>query len=213
MYHNYLPGSGKVVIALGMDNNLFTIANFTAQYNKLKKTTISINYPKVGYIYTDNSEDSRVEIGLRLTNMRKSPLGNASTYDTLYPNKGVIIDLASNLYSGMVVSGLRAADYVFDYYNVATGQSYEFSTNHDIFMSFKSLNAYGTSGCSATNSCLNGEFVKSTIPAINDTAQLATPTNISKGSRYFSNTLNTSLLTVADRQFNDVFGATDNECS
>lgn len=130
VYMNYLEGSGKVNIEFGTGKDKTYLSN----------VVVEVNYPAVGYII--NQSGKLIPIGATLTiqNIQRSP---SPTTWSGYPFAQPSIDLATNLYSGMVLNGISAANFSFVFTD-PSGTAVNFSNLTNPFMTFSSLNGYGT---------------------------------------------------------------------
>ncbi len=175
------PVSGKVNIKFSNDKS----------QDALSKAEVNVTYPKVGYI---NDQDGNLkEIGVKLTikNIQRSPSPKTWTgYPFQYPS----IDLSSNLFSGTVITGISSADWNFTFFYVDNSEKVDFSSVTNGFMSFNSLNGYGTGG-------INGEFVK---------ASDGREGSISEGSIITKGTVSTPADQSFTYTFSDVYYGTSN---
>lgn len=157
--HNYIEESGKIYF----------------EYNNLPWTEylfdeeIEVTYPKVGYMETKTLE--RREIGAKLT-INNFYRGTNETR--------VGIDISSNLFSGMYLYGMNAADWQFEFFYTDTKEIIDFDASPELYdtssMTFNSLNGYSNTD---PDNGKNPEFVKE----INDReAVLSRDTIISKST-------------------------------
>ncbi|WP_057769210.1 isopeptide-forming domain-containing fimbrial protein [Lactobacillus selangorensis] len=165
VYFNYLKGSedtkgsGKVNIKFDSESE--------DDIAELKKATVEVTYPKVGYIR--NSNNKLVEIGakVKISNIIRSPLTGSDWDGKGYPYKYPMIDLSTNLFSGTVLDGISSSDWNFTFFKVDDGTDVDFSKLSNPYMTFGSLNGHYTENASKPdtpgvyNGEFKGEFVKS----------------------------------------------------
>lgn len=162
IYKFYLEGSGKV----GVLFDKYSLANrddtpdIDWDYNEhaLDGATVSVKYPFVGYL---NDEQGNLnEIGAIVTVsdivIPRSVTGRYGDWwlkdGSTAANPG--IDFSTNLFSGIYLSGIYSVKINFQFVDKKTGSVIDFSNAQNPFITFSSLNGYGTNS-------LNGEFVGS----------------------------------------------------
>lgn len=122
VYSNYLDGLGKVNIQF----------EEIATQSYLSNVTVTVRYPHVGFIIDQSGELIPIGVTLTIDNIQRSP---SPTTWTGYPFAKPSIDLSTNLYSGMVLNGISAADFSF-VFTESDGTEVDFSQLTNPFMTF-----------------------------------------------------------------------------
>ena len=192
---SYLKNSGKINFEFEED--------MTPE--ELKGYKIKVTYPIVGYMENDQLERREVGAHLTMSNITKGPKINNSDYGQAISS----IDLASNLFSGIVYVGVNAVDLSFEFFYKDTGEIVDFKSNEDGYgesaLSFNSLNGHSDNGSSRGD---NPEFAKKIKGFENDNINgtTAKETIIAKGdrSRNYGNP-------EFDIEFKDIYFGTSND--
>lgn len=141
IYKNYLTGSGKAAIIFEENAAQASMAN----------TVISVYYPHVGYIEGDGSLRP-ISASITISNILRAPRPT-TVNQRGYHDERVSIDFATNLYSGILLTGISAADWQFVFTYSDTDEVVNFDTTYNPYITFNSLNGYGQNNA-------QGEFVR-----------------------------------------------------
>ncbi|MGF2145716.1 SpaA isopeptide-forming pilin-related protein [Vagococcus fluvialis] len=129
IHSNYVKGSGKIYIG-------FSSLNFDETFEGVE---VEVTYPHVGYMETKQLERRDIGAKLIISNIYKGH----SSRNNLYSSG---IDLSTNLFSGMYLDNISAADWGFEFFDIETGKIIDFSEATDEYekssMAFNSLNGY-----------------------------------------------------------------------
>ncbi len=134
IYSSYVRGSGKIFLEFPQ--------SFTQ--HSLDNVDITLTYPKVGYLETNNLDQKEIGAIVKIDNIKKSPVDRFNRAGFGQEIAG--IDIATNLFSGMSYVGISAANWTFQFFDVKTGDIINFDNTEgssESVMSFSSLNGHG----------------------------------------------------------------------